>query len=171
MKTFTRTAFSYWGDRIGILMLFLGMGALSAYGGFVTQGARAATAGPMPIIGIPLGIALLIGGIIFFFRPQPMKVEIDEKEVRVLFHPYKLVRIPRKDVIGAKHYGIGGQSAAGIEYWNNGIGRRVVIRQHYRDDRGKLFQRSTKELCKALNTALGIQDDFMRKSNLGKKRV
>lgn len=117
MKTFTRSPWAYWGDRIFIAVLLCGLGALFAIGTWMMVAQGRTDLGPMPIIGPVLGVVLFVIGIWAFFQPWPTRMEIDAKEVRVFFRPTKILTIARKNIVGAKTRAVPrGGSAFGIVY-------------------------------------------------------
>ena len=154
MTVFTRVPFWYWSDRVGVLCLFLLIGAL-----MVGAGVRVAQSGSSVdrwmVYMIPVGIAMLVPGLWFFSRPTPIAVEIDAKEIRVQYQPEKTLTIARKDFVRAELLGMSAYRAYGILYRDGDTMRTAVIGHHFVGQDGTAYPRT--EIIDAINNALGVK--------------
>lgn len=154
MIVFTRVQFWYWSDRVGVLCLFLLMGAL-----MVGAGVRVAQSGSSVdgwvVYMIPVGIAMFVLGLWLFSRPTPIAVEIDATEVRVQFQPKKTLTIARKDFVRAELLGMGAHRAYGILYRDGNTMHTAVIGHHFVDQDGVVYPRT--EIIDAINKTLGVK--------------
>ena len=155
MTIFTRIPFIYWGDRIGLSVMLLGIGAMCV-AVLVRDQAKLDTLVTV-CISVFGAAAIAVGVWAFFFWPWPTAITVDAKEVRVLLGAKETLVIPRKDIvrIGYASLAVGGGVGGGIsiEYMVDGKKKFIRIYAHYRGEDGKVYKGW--EISDVLNAVLG----------------
>ena len=153
--TFTRVPGWYWADRTTPLVILTGFSVLIAVIGFMRDNVKGLDTASAVFSAIFLSVMFLAGILAFFFYPHPVRIEVDAKEVRVIYRPKKTIVIPRKDVIRATSRGTmpPGGRISGITYMKDGKLKGAKIDAWYRGPNG-LLPRS--DIITALNTLLKI---------------
>ncbi len=157
MTTFIRVPLAYWADRIGMPILFGGIGIFICT--LVLVNGRDDLGSLEAILSLVLGAALVIAGIFFYFRHSlPVRIEVDAKDVRVFYIPEKMVNIPRKNVILARgsSNGMYGGTSNSIVYRKDGAIKHANIMAWYRSEKGAVLPRN--DINTALNSALNISN-------------
>ena len=152
MTKFTRIPFTYWGDRIGLLVMLGGMGMLSL-ATFIFKRDELDTIAAA-LCGLLGAASIAVGLWAFFAWPWPKAISVDAKEVRVLLGAKETIVIPRKTIVriasSSSQFGVSGNS---IEYTVDGKKTFVRLYAHYRDEDGKIYKGW--EIVDALNALLG----------------
>lgn len=154
MQSFDRVPFFYWADRICLLVLLVGAGALCLA---AVQSQRAELDPLVAIVAVLVGVAAAAAGVwAFFWWPWPKRIEVDGKEVRVVFGARKPLVIPRAKFIRASYGSLptgGGGNA--IEYTVGKKKKFIRIYAHYRGEDGKISKGW--EITNTLNTLLATK--------------